>query len=295
MKTQRAIFANRRVGPTADDDALARAAAAVDRGDLDEAERIARAVRPKDARYPDALRLLSAVLLRQKRLREAAELLEAATGRVADPALETHLAAILREMGRLADARKVLYLAIERRPAYAPAFVALGDLLRNQRCYGEAKTVLERGLQAAPPVREISLLLGGVCLDLADAVNAKVNFARALTIAPGDPDALQGIGIALQYEGDFARAAERFEALLARNPGYHRARMNLGYCLLELGRIDQGLACMRAAVQAAPNVYGNVLRMLIAAGRGRFWLNRSKAAEALGFDEQLGGGARVGR
>jgi tetratricopeptide (TPR) repeat protein len=294
MKTQKASSGNGRFGPRAENDALARATAAANHGDLGEAERIARGVRPKDSRYPDALRLLGTVLLRQDRPREAIEVLEDAAGRVADPVLETNLAAILREMGRLADAQKVLYRAIERRPVYAPAFLALGDLLRTQRCYAEAKTILERGLQAAPLVGEMSLLLGGVCLDLADAENAKVNFARALTITPGDPDALQGIGIALQYEGDFARAAERFKAVLARNPGYHRARMNFGYCLLELGRIDEGLACMRAVVQAAPNVYGSVLRMLIAAGRGRFWLRRSKAAEALGFDERLGD-SRVGQ
>jgi tetratricopeptide (TPR) repeat protein len=283
MKTPAGSSRGKRAGTVAEDDALARAAAAANGGDLIAAERIAREILPKDPHYPEGRRLLGAVLLGQKRPREAAAVLDEAAANAADPVLETQLALVLREIGRVADAKKVLYRAIERRPAHARAFLELGNLLRSERSYAEAKAVLERGLQAAPPLLELSLLLGGVCLDVADSANAKVNFARALTIAQGDPDALQGLGIALQYEGDFARAAERFKSVLTRNPSYHRARMNLGYCLLELGQIDQGIECLRAAVQAAPQVYGDVLKMLITAGRGRFWLRRSKAAEILGF------------
>ena len=293
MKTKTTRSRGGPAGSTAESDLLARAVAAANGGNLDEAERLAREVLPKDPRYPDALRLLGGVLLKQKRLQEAAQVLEEAARNAADPMLETQLALVLREIGRLADAQKMLYRAVEHQPAYAPAFAVLGDLLRSQRNYAEAKAVLERGLKAAPPTRELSLLLGGVCLDIADPASAKINFARALTIVPGDPDALQGLGIALQYEGDFARAAERFKAVLTHNPGLQRARMNLGYCLLELGQIDQGIACLREAVQAEPQVYGSVLKMLITAGRGRFWLSRSAAAENLGFNHKQGTNSRI--
>jgi tetratricopeptide (TPR) repeat protein len=265
-------------------DALAPAVAAINGGNLDEAERLARDVLAKNPQHAEALQLLGAVLLALKRPREAIVPLEACARTSANPEVETHLAIALREIGRPGDALKWLYLAIERQPAYARAFQELGDLLRAQCNYAEAEAVLKRGVDAAPTVRELSLSLGGVCLDRADSANAKVAFARALAIAPGDPDALMGFGIALQYEGDFARAAERFRRVLARDPAHPRARMNLGYCLLELGQLDEGLACLRATVQAAPQVYGSVLRMLVAAGRGRFWLRRSAAAASLGFD-----------
>ena len=124
----------------------------------------------------------------------------------------------------------------------------------------------------------MSLAPGGVCLDRADSPGPKIAFARALLILPGNAD------VALQYEGNFARAAERFRRVLEREPGHHRARMNLGYCLIELGQLDDGIACLRAAVQAAPHNYGSALRMLTSAGRGRFWLKRSAAAECLGLN-----------
>jgi tetratricopeptide (TPR) repeat protein len=212
----------------AEDEALTRAVTALDAGNLPEAERIARELLAKSPQHADALQLLGAVLLGQKRPREAVAPLEAAARNSASPEVETHLAVALREIGRPAEALEWLHRAIERQPAYARAFQELGDLLRAQCRYAEAEAVLKRGVDAAPTVRELSLALGGVCLDRADSANAKVAFARALAIAPGDPDALMGFGIALQYEGDFARAAERFRRVLARDPNHSRARMNLG-------------------------------------------------------------------
>ena len=268
----------------AEAEALARAVAAGDRGDLGEAERIVRDLLAKSPQHLEALQLLGALLMGQKRPREAVAPLEEAARHSADPELETHLAIALRDIGRTDEALTWLYRAIERQPVYAHAFQELGNLLRARRSYAEAETVLKRGVDAAPTVAELSLALGGVYLDRADSPGAKVAFARALSIAPGDADALLGFGIALQYEGDFARAAERFRRVLGRDPGHHRARMNLGYCLIELGQLDEGIASLRAAVQAAPHHYGSALRMLIGAGRGRFWLKRSAAAECLGLN-----------
>jgi tetratricopeptide (TPR) repeat protein len=265
-------------------EALARAVAAGNSGDLSEAERIVRDVLAKNPQHLEALQLLGALLMGQKRPREAVAPLEEAARHSPNPELETHLAIALREIGRTDEALAWLYRAIERQPAYARAFQELGNLLRATRRYIEAETVLKRGLEAAPTVAELSLALGGVYLDRADSPGAKVAFARALSIVPGNADALVGFGIALQYEGDFARAAERFRRVLARDPGHHRAQMNLGYCLIELSQLDEGIACLRAAVQAVPHNYGSALRMLIGAGRGRFWLNRSAAAACLGLN-----------
>ena len=284
MKTQARIPKGARAAVAAEGEALTRAMAAGNSGNLSEAERIAREILAKNPQHLEALQLLGAVLLGQKRPRDAVAPLEEAARISANPELETHLAMALREIGRPDEAQKWLYRAIDRQPAYARAFQELGNLLRTMRNYTEAEAVLKRGLEAAPTVPELSLVLGGVYLDRANSRSAKVAFARALSILPGDADALLGFGIALQYEGDFARAAERFRRVLTRDPGHHRARMNLGYCLLELGQLDEGIACLRAAVQAAPHSYGSALRMLIAAGRGRFWLKRSAAAACLGFD-----------
>jgi Tfp pilus assembly protein PilF len=284
VKKQAGLSKGARAMMPAEAEALARAVAAADRGNLSEAERITRDVLARSAQHLEALQLLGGLLMAQKRPREAVVPLEEAARRTANAELETHLAMALGEIGRTDEALTWLHRAIERQPVYPRAFQELGNLLRAKRRYVEAEFVLKRGLEAAPTVQELSLALGGVCLDRADAPGAKIAFARALSIMPGNADALVGFGVALQYEGEFARAAERFRRVLARDPGHQRARMNLGYCLIELGQPLEGIACLRAAVQAAPHNYGGALRMLISAGRGRFWLKRSAAAECLGLN-----------
>jgi len=280
MKKQAAILKNDRAARGTE--ALRQAVAAGQGGNLAEAERIVRSVIAKHPQHVEALQLLGGVLMAQQRPREAVSPLQDAARLSANPEIEMHLAIALREAGHTDEAVASLFRAIEREAPSPRAFQLLGDLLRAKRRYAEAEIVLQRGLASAPTVPELSLLLGGVCLDRADHAGAKVAFARALSMVPGNTDALMGFGIALQYEGDFTRAAERFRRVLAADPAHPRARLNLGYCLLELGHMDDGIACLRAAVQAAPQNYGNALKMLISAGRGRFWLRRSAAAERLG-------------
>jgi tetratricopeptide (TPR) repeat protein len=286
MKKQAGISKGARAAMAAEAEALSRAVAAAENGNMSEAERIARVVLAQKPQHPEALQLLGALLMAQRRPREAIVPLEEAARHSPSPELETRLAIALREIGRTDEAAAWFYRAIERAPLYPRAFQELGNLLRAKRRYVEAESVLKRGIEAAPTVPELSLALGGVCLDRADSAGAKIAFARALSIVPGHNDALVGFGVALQYEGDFARAAERFRRVLAHDPAHHRARLNLGYCLIELGQLDDGIACLRAAVQVAPHNYGSALRMLISAGRGRFWLKRSAAAECLGLDEK---------
>jgi hypothetical protein len=60
-----------------------------------------------------------------------------------------------------------------------------------------------------------------------------------------------------------------------------RARLDLGHCLLELGRFDEAVACLRGMVAASPKLYGKALTALVSAGHGRFWLRPSAAAAFL--------------
>jgi Tfp pilus assembly protein PilF len=284
MKKQAAVSKNPRAAMAAE--ALARAVAAGNSGDLAEAERIVRDVLAKTPQHGEALQLLGALLMAQRRPRDAIAPLEEAAHFGGNAEVETHLAIALRDTGRSDDAMTWLCRAVERQPGFPRAFQELGELLRTKRRYAEAEAVLKRGVDAAPTTPELSLLLGGVCLDRADPAGAKVAFARALAIAPGNTDALMGFGVALQYEGDFTRAAERFRRVLAADPAHPRARLNLGYCLMELGHVDEGVACLRAAVDAAPHTCGAALKMLISAGRGRFWFRRSAAADYLGLKKK---------
>jgi tetratricopeptide (TPR) repeat protein len=160
MKKNAAAPRNSRAALAAE--ALAQAVAAGNRGDLGEAERIASDVIARNPQHAEALQLLGALLMAQHRPRDAIAPLEAAARLGANPEVETHLAIALRDIGRGDDAVTWLFRAIDRPPAFPRAFKELGELLRAKRRYAEAVGVLQRGIDAAPTVPELSLLLGGL-------------------------------------------------------------------------------------------------------------------------------------
>jgi tetratricopeptide (TPR) repeat protein len=263
------------------EDALKGAMAAIQNRQPDAAERIARDALARDGRHPGALHMFGLAMLAQGRAREAVAPLEQAVRARADAVIETHLAIALRQLGQSEQALPLLERATARQPAFPMAFHELGVLLFSLRRLADAQAVLERGVEIAPAMPELSVVLGGVFLDRLDRPNAKLAFARALTYAPGHPGALYGLGTVLMDDGDFAAAADRFRQALTRDPGYAQARLGLGTCLLELGRWDEAIECLRAVVKAAPQLYTKALQTLVTAGRSRFWLKPSTAADML--------------
>ena len=266
---------------TADENAVRLGAQALDMERREEAERVAREVLARNPQHAGALHLLGVALLSQGRAREAVAPIQQAAHDRNDALIETHLGKALRESGRMGEALVWLQRAATRTPLLSSTFHELGMLLAMQRRYDEAEAAFKRGLELAPTDAELSVELGGVYISRAEPANAKLAFARALSQAPGHPRALHGFGTALLFEGEFARAAERFRQVLARNPSHVRARLDLGHCLLELGRFDEAAACLRAATNQAPQLHGKALKVLVSAGRGRFWLRPSAAATFL--------------
>jgi tetratricopeptide (TPR) repeat protein len=263
------------------DDTLRLGVKALEEQHAPEAERLARDALARDSRHPDALHLLGVALLAQKRAREAIAPLEQAARERSNARIETHLGKALLETGRSNEALTRLQRAIQCQPPFAPAFQELGILLCGLRRFDEAEAVLKRGLEVAPTSLELSLDLGRFFLIRADAKNAKIAFARALVNAPRNPRALHGSGLALLYERELERAAERFRQVLAIEPDHLPAQLDLAHCLLQLGQSDAAIASLRATVRAAPQNYGRALKALVSDGRGRFWMRRSAAAQFL--------------
>ena len=273
---------DQRNGKTSTDDALKRATAAINRGRADEAEQIARGVLGKDGRHAGALRMLGSALLLQDRADDAVAPLESAARALRDPAVDTELAIALRRAGRDNDALSRLKRATKRRPPYAFAFHELGFLLFSLRRFDEAVSAVHCGMEVAPFMPDLPTLLGGILHARHDHAGAKAAYSRALSIAPDHPGARFGMGTGLMEQAAFAPAAEHFRFAALNNPNDLQVRLKLGACLLELGQTASALACLRAAVRnGAPGAYGMSLRVLLSSGRGRFWLQPSRAMQSL--------------
>ena len=264
------------------DAALQRAKAAINRGRPDEAEQFTRDVLGRIPQHATALHLLGCALLLQNRPRQALTPLEKAARARQDPEIETQLAIALRRVGRTDDALARLRRATKRRPAYPFAFHELGFLLSSLHRTDEAIEVITRGLELAPAMPELLVQLGGIHHARGDRANAKVAYSKALAVAPEHADGHYGMGVTLLDECDFVPAAEHLQRSLAGNPADLQARLRLGTCLLELGRPEEALEALRAAIRGDPKCYGLVLKLLSTSARGRFWLRPSSAAKILG-------------
>ena len=171
--------------------------------------------------------------------------------------------------------------ATRRRPANAEAFGELGFQLFALRRSDEAVKAIERGLELLPDAPELWNQLGGIHHVRGDRVGAKAAYARALAIAPDDAGAHYGLGAVLADNAEFAPAAEHLRRSLAGNSGDVQVRIKLGLCLLELGRVEEALQHLRAAVGRDPRLYVSALKLVSSAGRGRFWLRPSVARKML--------------
>ena len=268
--------------PTLNDEALQGAAFAIESDRPAEAERIAREVLGRNAGHVRAMQLLGAALLMQSRGQEALEPLERAVRQGRDPAVETHLAIALRQVGRNDDAIARLRRAIKREPAFPPAFLELAIQLTELQRPDEALEILEKGVEIAPRYPELWIDLGFNLMARKRHKDAIDAFARALAQVPGHADALFGSAQAMQGDGQYAQAADTYRQLLIAYPDHAPARVALGACLLELGLTESALDSMRAASRLGPDMYQQALIATVSSGRGRFWLKPSDAAKTLG-------------
>jgi superkiller protein 3 len=265
----------------ADDDALRRGMMALSQGRAAEAERLAREVAARLPGHPGVCRLLGVSLLAQGRPADAVTPFEQALARTYDTAIETMLGAALRQSGRFTDAVKTLDHASTQQPPFPPALLELGLALTALRRYDEAEAALRRGRALVPQSPDVAVALGDVLMSKSDRVGALDAYQAALRAAPGHPGATHGYGTALLDGGDFAKALGVYQPLIASGRAPMQSHLNAAYCLLELGRFDEGIARLRAIVAHDPRQYGSALKMLATSSRGRIALRPSEMEKLL--------------
>lgn len=76
---------------------------------------------------------------------------------------------------------------------------------------------------------------------------------KAAQVSPGDAEAHNNLGFALQERGQFDDAAASCRRALQVEPGYAEAHSNLGNVLRDLGLLDEAVASHRRAVERKPD------------------------------------------
>lgn len=171
------------------------------------------------------------------RPREAQEVLQAAVARVpADASLFHDLAVAARDAGDGAEALKAERAALSLDDRYAAAHHGLGLLLAEAGRPGEALPAFTRATELDPSNAGYWADLGNAQRDDGDVEQADRAYGTALQLDPQHADAANGRGVLLVQAGRPAAAIGWFTRALARDPGLHAARLNLGIAYQQSGQ-----------------------------------------------------------
>jgi len=151
------------------------------------------------------------------------------------------------------DADTLALLALER-PGDALVFYYLGTSLYNEGRFREAAAMLERALQLKPRFPRAALALGLTYMAGRRPLQAHEVLQRALEMAPNSPEAHFALGMLYlyQFEGAQPRAAEQFQAVCRLQPWNAEAWYYYGLCQEAMGFYPAAIEAFQRALRLRP-------------------------------------------
>lgn len=217
-----------------------------------------------------------------------------------DPSAHYNLGRLYLQEGALEKAAYEFDLAASLDPQYASAYVMLGRTLRMQGHYDLALAKLALASRWQPE-SAIPYIEAGICWDERGFhQQARQQYLKALAVSPHDPDVYNNIGYSFFLEGDYGQAIKQYQKALELAPDdryannnialayclkgdfkrafthFHRAldpaeaHNNLGFMLLQAGKIKESIEHLQEAVRLDPEsarALANLTTALRAAGR----------------------------
>ena len=269
------------------ENAVADAIAALQRGDLDSAERTLRTElrsRPNDA---DALTVLGVVLDQEKKLSDADAIYKRALAIAPhSPSLLNNYGNHLLAQGKLSEARATYMQALHLNPddvnackqiariglqQKAPAATSCLDhlpapvqndpdilLLRMQGKYStgrkkDADQMLERLRASAQTDAKLSFQIGEALSAVREYDKAETFFIQSLQLSPESFEALYDLGLAASHAGHKERASDVLKQALDRQPNNVDVLYDSAVVDVELGKKETSLELLARAARLAPD------------------------------------------
>jgi len=271
-------------------DALSRAIARHQAGDLDAAERAYRTILDDHPDHADALHLLGLVrhqkgddaaatdhirraiavdertamyhanlgrvLMAQGRAADAADAYREAVALTPDDAaVHSDMAAALVTAGDCDAARSRARLALELAPDLAPAHLNLGLALQagGATAAAEAEACFRRAAELDPGLADAHQALGQIHQARGEDDAAMECYRQAIQARPGMVEAHCNLGNILRERLDLTAAVVQYDAALAGAPDVAAVHANKGVTLHEMGRFDDALNCYERAQALDPD------------------------------------------
>ncbi len=186
------------------------------------------------------------------------------TERVPGPEAEFGQLVELFNAGHYAELETRARALLDRHPESGFAWKVLGASLQLQGKDG--LSALRRAADLLPGDADAQNNLGNALQSLGQVDGAAASYRRALQLKPDYAEANANLGNALHSLGQLDAAVDSYRRALAIKPNYAKTHNNLGRVLHDLGRPNDAIASYRQALlldseyAEAHNNLGNVLR-----------------------------------
>jgi predicted TPR repeat methyltransferase len=213
------------------DEAVSMAIVFLKDGQLEDAERLLRAVLDIAPDHPVALHYSGVVAHQQKRSDEGIALIERSLQ--ADPSKadwHSNLGIVLKAVGRLDEAMAAYERAIDLDPRHAKARNNLGVLQRAKGLAAEAEASYREAIRLNPQYGEAYHNLGTLLWNLRRVREAVLAFNRALVLGPAEPETQRLLAGAYCELGEPEKAVQIYDDWLRKEPDNPVARHMRAAC-----------------------------------------------------------------
>ena len=158
------------------------------------------------------------------------------------------------------------------------------------RALGEKAREAHRQLLSLPPSAAAFRLLASIEDLDGRAKDASTNWRKAVELEPADPALRQGLLRSLNAAGMFEESIREAEALLQLRPRSALGHFYTGDAMLELGRVDEAIPVLEAAVRidaADERIRVSLATAYLRVGRGADAIPHLEAALRGGDDDRL--------
>jgi len=223
-------------------------------GDSDGGKADLQAVYERTGSYPGLVAPLGRLFAASGQLEE----LEALVGTraeqpTASAAVKVVAARLRLAQGRYDDAKKLLSDAMAAAPNDWEAQMLMAQAVLDG---GDAQEALSRieAVRTPEPVAEISILKGKILEHNDKHSEARVEYARAVELEPGNLEARFLHGRLLAFAGQAKQALEELQYVTSRSDAFPRAHLNIGRAQRDLGKNDEAVAAFQKALQLDENL-----------------------------------------
>ena len=211
------------------------------RGNLDAAKAICRAVAYRVPPIPDFLHLFGLIAFQKGRLKSAITHVGKALDIDADnPNYLNTLSVFYKSAGKFDEAVSCLKKAISIQPEFPEAYNNLGLLLQQYGDGAGALTCYRKAIKLAPGFSEANYNLGILLKQSGRLDEAMSAFERTIQLQANHASAFNNLAGIQMLKGNVDGAIENYRKAISIKPQYAIARMNLAMALLLIGDLPEG-------------------------------------------------------